>query len=161
MNPAHADPPGNDDRQRRAAADSTPSYSAPSRSARPEAAVPRPNPSEQGGELNVPVVVANVNAQRVTREGLARECLREYGNDVLDSMVNRELIVQECQRRNLVVTAKEVDAEIDRLAQHFRFPVDQWLKLLQQEKGITPRQYAQTSFGPHWPCGSWPANGSK
>ena len=105
--------------------------------------MPRPNPSEQGGELNVPVVVANVNAQCVTREGLARECLREYGNDVLDSMVNRELIVQECQRRNLVVTAKEVDAEIDRLAQHFRFPVDQWLKLLQQEKGITPRQYAQ------------------
>ncbi len=150
---AHAGPPDSEDRQYRPVADRTPSSympasAAPSRLAPAASTAPRPRGVRPIGGLKVPVVVANVNSQRVTREDLARECLRQYGKEVLESMVNRELIVQECRRRDLTVSDKEVDAEIDRFARSFRLPVDQWLKLVRQEKGMTAHQYARDVIWP-------------
>jgi parvulin-like peptidyl-prolyl isomerase len=89
-----------------------------------------------------PKVAAVVNGEQITRDELGRECLRHYGREVLESMVNKYLIVEECKRRNIVVTRAEVDAEIDRMARQFRFTVDQWLKLLKEERGISPLEYA-------------------
>jgi parvulin-like peptidyl-prolyl isomerase len=89
----------------------------------------------------VPPIVATVNTQRITREDLARECRRRHGKEVLEAMVNKHLIVEECRGRGISVTRAEVDAEIERLAKPF-MPVEQWLKLLKQERNITPAQYA-------------------
>jgi parvulin-like peptidyl-prolyl isomerase len=129
-------------------ANPAPLDSARAPSGREEAPPPRSAAAEHVGGLSVPVVAATVNAQRITRDDLARECLHQYGKDVLESMVNRQLILQECQRRNLAVTEKEVDAEIDRMAKRFGIPVDKWLKLLQQERNITPSQYAHDIVWP-------------
>jgi parvulin-like peptidyl-prolyl isomerase len=91
---------------------------------------------------SIPAVVATVNTQRITRDELARECLRRYGNEVLETMVNKLLITQECQRQGITVTREEVDTEIQRMAKRFNIPVDQWLKLAKQEGNTTPEQYA-------------------
>jgi parvulin-like peptidyl-prolyl isomerase len=86
-------------------------------------------------------IVAYVNGHEVTREELAQECLRHYGKEILEAMVNKHLIVQQCKRQNISITSKEVDEEIDRMARRFGLSVDQWLKMLQSERGIKPAQY--------------------
>ena len=87
-------------------------------------------------------IVAAVNGEQITRDQLGQECLCHYGQEVLESMVNKYLIVQECKRRNIAVTRAEVDAEIDRMARRFGFTVDQWLRLLKEERGISALGYA-------------------
>jgi len=93
-------------------------------------------------------IVATVNGENVTRNDLAAECLRHYGTEVLESLVNKYLIRQECQRRNISVTDAEVNAEIKRMAERFKLPVDQWLELLEKERGIRPQQYASDIIWP-------------
>ena len=96
----------------------------------------------------IPAIVATVNTQRITREDLAGECRHRHGKEVLEAMVNKYLIVEECRRRNVSVTRAEVDAEIDRMVKHFNISVEQWLKVLKQEKNITPAQYANDYIWP-------------
>jgi len=93
-------------------------------------------------------VVATVNNEEITREELAAECLRHYGKEVLESLANKYLIILECQRRNITVTNEEVNAEIERMASRFKLPVDQWLKMLKQERGVSAKQYANDIIWP-------------
>ncbi|HEY2147467.1 MAG TPA: peptidyl-prolyl cis-trans isomerase, partial [Pirellulales bacterium] len=95
-----------------------------------------------------PQVVAVVNNEQIGRQELAQECLTHYGKDVLEAMVNKYLIVQYCQRQNVTVSKEEVNAEIDRMARKFSLAVDQWLKMLKDERGITPEQYANDIVWP-------------
>ena len=95
-----------------------------------------------------PEIVADVNGHKITREDLAQQCLAHYGKEILEQMINKQLIVGECRRRNITVTRKEIDAEIEHMAARFGIPVDQWLKLLKQERGITPDQYADDIIWP-------------
>jgi len=91
-----------------------------------------------------PVVkpLALVNGAEIAADRLAAECLARHGTSVLESLVNRRIIEQACQRRGLQVTRQDVDAEIDALAKRFSVPRDKWLELIQQERDITPKQYA-------------------
>jgi len=109
--------------------------------AQASAAAPRDDASR-------PEVVATVNGRPITHAELGRECLRHYGAHVLDSWINKLLIAQECRRRSVVVGRTEVDEEVKRIAQRFSLPVDQWLKMLEQERGINPAQYANDIIWP-------------
>lgn len=102
-------------------------------------------PGPQGSK---PDIVAVVNGEPITREELRRECLRRYGEEVLESVVNKYLIMEECQRRGITVTQEEVDAEIARMATRFGMPVETWLKLLKDERGIKPDQYRRDIIWP-------------
>lgn len=93
-------------------------------------------------------LVATVNGEKISREDLARECLRHYGKEVLESLVNKCLIRQECERQGLVVTEKEVSDEVERMAKRFGLPIEQWYKMLKQERGINPAQYASDIIWP-------------
>jgi parvulin-like peptidyl-prolyl isomerase len=93
-------------------------------------------------------IAAIVNNEPITREDLARECLVHYGADVLESMVNRSLIQASCEQRNIVITDQQVDEEIDRMARKFSQPKDQWLKILEKERGIKPARYAKDIIWP-------------
>jgi hypothetical protein len=96
----------------------------------------------------IPAMVAAVNTQRITREELAHECLRRFGNEVLESMVNKMLIVQACREEGISVTRTDVDAEIRRMAKRFDIPVDQFLKMIKQKRGYTHEQYANDVVWP-------------
>ena len=83
----------------------------------------RPTPGKQPGPprpccLRPPRSRSPTSSPRsippITREELAQECRLHYGKQVLEAMINKHLIVQECQRRNITVTRGEVDAEIER-----------------------------------------------
>jgi parvulin-like peptidyl-prolyl isomerase len=108
---------------------------------------PSPATTAAGG-FSVPEIVAAVNGRQITRDELGRECLRYYGQQVLESLTNKLLIAQECQRRNITITRAEVDGEIERLAQRFGLPKEQWLKMLKTERGISPAQYASDIIWP-------------
>lgn len=93
-------------------------------------------------------VLAMVNGEKIERAELARECLRHFGDEVLDSMINKRLIAAECERRNIAVTSKEVNEEMDRMAQRFGMATDQLLTMLREERHITPEQYSKEIIWP-------------
>ena len=93
-------------------------------------------------------MVAMVNGEEINREDLGRECLWHYGNEVLEGLLNKHLIVQECARHNIAVTRKEVDAEINRMATRFGLSVDQWMTMLEKDRGISPARYADDIIWP-------------
>lgn len=95
-----------------------------------------------------PAVAAVVNGEKISVEDLGRECLRHYGTEVLESLTNKLLIAEHCQKTNLVVTKQEVDDRIEQMARRFGLPKDQWLKMLEQERGIKPDQYASDIIWP-------------
>lgn len=93
-------------------------------------------------------VVAVVNGERIGRNDLAREALDHYGTDVLDAMINKNLIVEACRAKGITVTTEEVAAEIDRMAERFNLARDRWLKMLEEERSITPVQYSRDIIWP-------------
>jgi foldase protein PrsA len=95
-----------------------------------------------------PKVVATVNGEEISRQELATECLAHYGSQVLERVLNKYLIIQECQRRQITVTDAEVNAEIAALAKSFSLPVDRWLEMLKEERGINPGQYRNDIIWP-------------
>ena len=93
-------------------------------------------------------VAALVNNEPISREDLARECLLHYGNEVLETIVNRMLISTSCQKRGIEITDKQIDEEIDRMARKFSLAKDQWLEMLEKERGIKPARYARDIIWP-------------
>ena len=100
----------------------------------------------EGQETNNVVAVAN--AEPITRKTLADESVKRYGQGVLDNMVNRQLIMQECVNRGVEVTNQEVSDEIRRLAAKFGLSLESYLQLLQEERDITPGQYSREIVWP-------------
>lgn len=125
---------------------------APTRTAAPAAAptrvatatAPTATPTT-GNELKV---LAVVNGEQIGRQELATECLRRYGEEVLETLVNRQVIMQACQQRGVNVTERDVEDEITRLAKKFKIPKDRWLAMLLQERGISEEQYRQEIMWP-------------
>jgi parvulin-like peptidyl-prolyl isomerase len=92
--------------------------------------------------------MAMVNGAEITHSQLAAECLSRHGNAVLEAMVNREIISQACARHGIAITRQDVDAEIDAMAKRFSVPRDKWISLIEQERGISPRQYSEDIVWP-------------
>ncbi|MCC9602319.1 peptidylprolyl isomerase [Stieleria sp. JC731] len=100
------------------------------------------------GEESNPVV-AVVNADPITRQMLADATLERHGEQVLDNVIiNRQLILEACNERGMQVSQAEVSEEIGRLATKFGFSVQDYLKLLQDEREIDPGRYGREIIWP-------------
>ena len=93
-------------------------------------------------------VAATVNSQTITRQQLANECLRRYGPEVLEELINKHVLLQACQQRNLVITEKQVDDAITRFAARFGLPTSQWLNVMKERRNMTPDQYRRDVIWP-------------
>ena len=93
-------------------------------------------------------VVAVVNADPITRQALADATLSRYGKDVVDSHVNLHLILQECKKRGVTISDEQVNQEVMRLTSKFGLNVESYLKLLQDERDISPNQYSREIIWP-------------
>ncbi|NDC62402.1 MAG: peptidylprolyl isomerase [Planctomycetia bacterium] len=91
---------------------------------------------------------AMVNGSEISQGELAAECLSRHGAAVTEMLVNRRIIEQACVRQGVVVTPQDVDADIDAMARRFNLPRDKWIELIQQERGVTPKQYADEIVWP-------------
>ena len=112
------------------------------RSSKTPAVAAPSNPGARQPSAGVPEIVAKVNGEPITKNDLGGECLRHYGQEVLERVVNKFLIMQECKARGIAVSKAEVDAEIKRMATRFSLPVDRWLEMLKEERGVNLSQYS-------------------
>ncbi len=92
--------------------------------------------------------VSRVNGQSISYEDLASECIQRNGREVLDNVINRTLIQQACSQAGVSVSDAEVNNEIVRISKKFGLPVDQWEKMLESERGLTPIQYRRDVIWP-------------
>lgn len=95
-----------------------------------------------------PSVVATVNGASISLADLANQCRQRFGDDVLEDLINKTLILQACQAQNVSVSQKDVDDEIARTASKFNLSTSMYLKLIEDERGITPEQYASDVIWP-------------
>ncbi|MEL6896311.1 MAG: peptidylprolyl isomerase, partial [Planctomycetota bacterium] len=102
----------------------------------PSSRVEKKGPSVPGN------IVAVVNAETITRQQLADQTMRRYGKDIVDRMVSRFLIMQACQAKGIGVTDAEIMEEIKTTASRVPMDVKTFLKMLEEERGVTYQQYA-------------------
>jgi parvulin-like peptidyl-prolyl isomerase len=93
-------------------------------------------------------VMAVVNGQDIRRDALAAACAERFGNEVLDAIINKRLIEHHCRNRQIDVTEPEIDAEIDRIAARFKIGRQQYLEMLDRERGINVQQYKRDVLWP-------------
>jgi parvulin-like peptidyl-prolyl isomerase len=93
-------------------------------------------------------VMAVVNGEQITRTELGRETIRRYGEEVLESMVNRQLISDACAQKGIQVTDADISVEIDKVAGRFGLARDRWLQLLREERGFSEEQYRREVLWP-------------
>jgi len=93
-------------------------------------------------------VMALVNGQDINRQALTNTCLQLHGEDVLESLVNKRLILNHCEKRGIAITPGDINAEIDRMAKRFKLGREQWFELLERERGISPQEYARDIVWP-------------
>ena len=91
---------------------------------------------------------ARVNAEPISYEALAKECVERYGKEVLENMISRLIIQQECAERGVVVSEAEVTQQVIEISKKFGLAVDQYYKLLEAERGLSPTQYQRDIIWP-------------
>lgn len=92
--------------------------------------------------------LARVGKDVISYDVVADECVSRHGKEVLDELVNRLVIQQACEERNIVVTEEEVSAEVLRIAKRFNLDPAAWYQMLEAERNISPLQYRQTVVWP-------------
>ncbi len=96
----------------------------------------------------MPGVAGTINGVPITIRELDEECLLRHGRQTLEGMVNRKILELACQKRNIAVTAEEIDKEIVRAASAGVKPkpdgspdVEAWLELVTKKQKIPVETY--------------------
>lgn len=92
--------------------------------------------------------MAIVNGEELTRDDLARESTRRFGEDVLQALVNKWLILQACNAHDVMITQQDIDEEITNISKKFGLSPDRWLELLAKERQIDADQYRRDIVWP-------------
>jgi parvulin-like peptidyl-prolyl isomerase len=82
-------------------------------------------------------VLAVVNGQQVTRQQIANECMRRFGEDVLESIVNKMLVLDQCQRNGIQITEQDVNDDIVEKAKKFGMSGERYVQLICSRRHIT------------------------
>ena len=82
--------------------------------------------------------MAVVNGQPITRQHLANECVRRFGEDVLKAIIKKQLVFNECQRLGIKITEKDINDEITARASEFRMSAEHWINLICGRRNLTP-----------------------
>jgi foldase protein PrsA len=92
--------------------------------------------------------LARVNGELVSYDVVAAECMQRYGQEVLESMVNRTIIHQACAKDGIEIHEDEVRQEIVKIAKKFDIDPQNWLRVIQTERHMSPLQYEQDVIWP-------------
>ena len=82
--------------------------------------------------------MAVINGQPISRQHLANECVRRFGEDVLKSIIKKQLVYNECQRQGIKITEKDINDEITARASEFKMAADHWVNLICGRRNLTP-----------------------
>lgn len=114
----------------------------PQRGARP------PQASQANSNTGGSNIVAVVNREPITRQELGQLCLVRWGEETLEGLVNKQLITEACHARGIVISEKDVDEEIRALAAKFNMSVEQYLKMLKDERDVSAVEYRRDIIWP-------------
>jgi foldase protein PrsA len=106
------------------------------------------DPPAGTARVKKPEALARVGSEVITYDAVAEECVKRFGKEVLDELINRLVVQQACEANKITVSEREIDEEIARIAKRFNLDVAQWVQMLQAERNITPTQYRQTIIFP-------------
>ncbi len=81
--------------------------------------------------------LAVVNGASISRQEVANECMRRFGNEVLESLINKMLVFEECQRLGIQITEQDINDDLANKANQLGWTVDRYVKLLSDEKGVS------------------------
>jgi parvulin-like peptidyl-prolyl isomerase len=94
----------------------------------------------QKGSLD-DLVLASVNGEEITRRHLVQRLLDYYGEDALEKMTNRVLLLQAAKRGNITVTEDEVKKKIEQFRSQFVTERDYHSFL--ERSNLTEKQYQE------------------
>ncbi len=94
-------------------------------------------PQTRPNQQQMMQVVAIVNGQQITRQQLAQQCLRRFGDQVIESVINKQLILNELRRRNIQITVADVNREIKRQAAKLNFSTEHYLNVIREKRNIS------------------------
>lgn len=86
-------------------------------------------------------IVAVVNGEKISRQQLAQDCLVRFGEQVLENMVYKQLILNACQENRIVITQQDITAEVARMAQRFRITPEAYVQTITQKLGTDVQKY--------------------
>lgn len=92
--------------------------------------------------------LGRVNGQDISYDQVAEECVKVHGQEVLESLINRMIIAQECQQLGITVTESEVINEIKKISSGFNLDPSNWYQMLESERGLTREQYHRDIIWP-------------
>jgi len=107
-----------------------------------------PPAAAAGNGADEKAIVAVVNAEPITRQFLAEQAVLRHGEEVLDEMINRHLIIQACEQKGIQVDGEAVREEIIHIAKKFGLSTDAYLQLLRDERDISAQQYSEEIVWP-------------
>ena len=113
-----------------------------------QAATETPAGTARVGASRKPEMLARVGKESISYDAVAEECVARHGKEVLEDLIHRLIIQQACEEQNITVTEQEVSQEISRIAKRFNLDVNEYLKMLQSERSITPMQYRTSVIWP-------------
>lgn len=93
-------------------------------------------------------VMAVVNDQQITTRQVGLQALRRYGKETLEKMVDRYLVLQATKQAGVEITTQEVQNEVMRVAKKWSLTPESYLRLLQEERGISPEEYSSDVVWP-------------
>lgn len=110
----------------------------PSASAQQTSSTPRP--VSQTGQKRISTM-ATVNGRPISRQQLANEAMRRFGEDVLESIINKLLVMNELQEQGIQVTEGDINETIRAKAEKFGLSADRYLKLIESKRSMKIDQY--------------------
>lgn len=119
----------------------------PKPAVRPQPAPPATATVADNTQQRTLKVVAMVNGQKISRQQLARECLLRYGEEVLQTVINKHLIQAACQANDVTISNQQVIEEIDRMASKFGLSRDLFLRTIQDDRKVPLHEFRQEIWG--------------
>ena len=111
--------------------------------AQPAAGQQQSHPPQSGQQTSQKRIstMATVNGRPISRQQLANEAMRRFGNDVLESIINKLLVMNELQEQGIEITERDINQAITDKAETFGLSADRYLKLIESKRDIKIDQY--------------------
>jgi foldase protein PrsA len=92
--------------------------------------------------------LALVNSEPITWDMVAHDAVATYGEEVLENLINRMIIQQECKRRGIEVLQSEIRQEVLEIASKFNLAPETWYQMIQSERDMNAEQYHRDVIWP-------------
>lgn len=98
------------------------------------------SPVQESGKQQIETL-AVVNGQQVTRQQVAKEAVRRFGEEVMESIINKQLVYAECKSRGIKITEKDINDEIVRRASTFNMSAEHFIKLITTRRKVPVNRF--------------------